>query len=68
MIQPTEKPRNAGTTVQRPEIIGGTAASGVVTDKTPWNNSEYRLPGEDSFAAMHRWIQEHPGQPLPGRA
>jgi len=66
MIQPTDKPRNAGQEHQRPEIIGGTAAAGTNgADKTPWLDPKNRLPGEDSFAAMKRMMAE--SQTLPGR-
>jgi hypothetical protein len=66
MLQPTEKPRNAGQQAPRPEIIGGTTAAGSNgSTKTPWLDPNFRLPGEDSMTAMQRYLDSH--EALPGR-
>lgn len=68
MVQPTETTRNAGNGHQRPEIVGGVAASGVQTDefaKTPWLRPDYRQPGETGEAAFQRYMETH--TTLPGR-
>lgn len=67
MLQPTTSTRNAGQGHQRPEIIAGTAASGTNgASKTPWLDTDFRLPGESAFEAMNRYMDGQEAK-LPGR-